>query len=56
MKEVYIAPHISVVKLNGADILTQSNPYGYDGDEIDAGGNMGSGVELPPIPGLISED
>ena len=54
MKATYIAPYIKLVKINEQDIITQS--YDYDGDEIDAGGNMGGGVDLPSIPGLIPND
>lgn len=56
MKEAYIAPCVNAVKLNGVDILTNSNLFGYDGDEIDAGGNMGGGVDLPSLPGLIDNN
>ena len=51
MKEIYSSPIIKLVKINEKDIVTAS--HGYNGSEIDAGGNMSGGVELPSIPGLI---
>ena len=51
MKEIYFSPSVKLVKINEKDIVTASN--GYDGKEIDAGGNMSGGVELPSIPGLM---
>ena len=51
MKEIYSSPSIKLVKINEKDIVTES--YVYDGNEIDAGGNMSGGVELPSMPGLI---
>ena len=51
MKATYTAPYIKLVMINQKDVITQS--YMYDGGEIDAGGNMGGGVDLPSIPGLV---
>ena len=52
MKATYTAPYIKLVMINQTDIITHS----YDGGEIDAGGSMGGGVDLPSIPGLIPEN
>ena len=54
MKATYTAPYIKLVRINKQDIITKS--YEYDGGEIDAGGSMGGGVDLPSIPGLIPEN
>ena len=55
MKYLYSTPSVKLVKINEQDIITES--YKYDGDEIDAGGSMsGGGIELPSIPGLISDN
>ena len=51
MKEIYFSPSIKLVKINEKDIVTASCEY--DGSEIDAGGSMSGGVELPSVPGLM---
>ena len=54
MQKLYTAPSIKLVKIDEKDIITES--YQYNGDEIDAGGNMGGGLDLPSIPGLIPDN
>lgn len=56
MKDLYSAPSVKIVKINEQDIITNSGLKDYNGEEIDAGGNMSGGVQLPDIPGLISDN
>ena len=54
MKEKYVSPFINIARINEKDILTAS----YDGGEIDIGGEMDNGVELPEItpPGWMNDN
>ena len=46
---MYTAPDCELIKIQDKDIITGSP--NFNGNEIDAGGSMGGGVDLPDIGG-----